>query len=702
MVSLKRTAVLAAVLVVGVVPARAQEAAVTFLKDWVATLDASPDWKASYASIESDGDATATISNFTVASEKPGLALSVATLAVTDFTPQNDGTLVAGALKIDGGEVNFGDILKLQMGTSEFRDFSLPPIESFAWTGDAPYLAIINALKPLTKIAMSTGRIGSFGIVQVIDGVESRTTYEQVNIDGWKDGKIAAIGAGPIMSQTPDKDQLMAMRVAAAQSRDIDLNAMFHVYDPANYVDGKGDGVWRQAVGKATYRDMIVAVPGVTFTMKEAVAEGLKVRQMRSGVDILSKLGTPGYEDLSEKPEEAFKLLQLIAAHGLDSLSMTGMSVKAPGVETATLEGFTITDWTSDKLGEMAIDRLALSIQDQGKVSIQRFAFGDLVPPSIEAIVAAAMAEDSGGDVDVGSVIPQLGFIEAQGISAAPSDAPPLSVERFRLDLKDYVGPIPTNFGFELVDADVDASLIEDEDAKQMLDKLGYDRVVLDAAVHGTWSQAGEIALDSFAFTMKDVGTISGDIVLSGIAPADYKLLQDQAALAALSFVRGSITAKDDSIVGRGLAMQAAEFGVDPEAFREQFAMGLPLMLAFLGDARLQSELAPVLAQFIKTPGGSLTMVANPVAPQNLMDLMMAGSSAPFELARMLNLTFSGIPGPTGPAPDGDTLEAPEHSAPLPEATPEEEQAPAPEPAPEAPAPEAPAKTNPDKGDTAQ
>lgn len=679
---------------VAATPAGANEAAEAFLKSWVESIDVSPDWRASYARLTSDTAAdTTTLGGLTVASERPGFTLKIDTVSVTGLIPSADGTFAAASVRLDGGEVAFADVVRLEMASAEFRDLVLPPVAGFVWNGDRPFVAAVKALAPIAEIAMSTGRIASFSVVQIVDDVESRTTYEQVNIDAWKDGKIAAIGAGPIRSQTPDRDQLMAMRVASAQSRDIDLNTFFHVYDPDNYTDGVGDGIWRQAIGKTTYRDTIVAVPGVTFTMKEATVEGLKMRQLKSGIGILANLGAPGYEDLSDRPDEALKLFELLGSHGLAAFTMRDMEVKAPGVQVASLAGFTITDWTSDKLGELALDRLAVAVEGQGAVNLRRFAFGDLVPPSLEAFIAAVKAQETGDDVDVSSVVPTLGFIEALGVEVAPADMPPTSLERFRLDLRDYVGPVPTSVALDLVDADVDAALIEDADARKMLADLGYDRVVLDAALRARWTSAGEMIFDSFAFAMKNVGSITGDVVLSGIRPTEYEALADESALDRLSFVRGSITAKDDSIVGRGLALQAAELGVDPEAFREQFAMGLPFMLAFLGDARLQMELAPVLQQFIKTAGGSITMVANPASPQNLMALVAMGTDAPFELARALSLTFSGIPGDSEPPPSVEEPAEPTHSEPLPEPAPE----PTPEPAPQ----EEPSKENPIKGETA-
>lgn len=632
-------------------PALADEAAEEFLRTWVASIDASPDYAASFTSLESDSTTgVTTLSGFLVSSEAEGLAVNVDTIAVSGFVPSTDGTTFAArSLRIENAVIQGTEYFRADIANAEFRDFSVPTATGFAWNEDRPFLSIISALEPVAKVEMSTGRISSVVLYEKVDDVETRIAYEQINIDGWAGGKIAAMAAGPITSESPEEDQLIAMSIASAQTRDIDLNAFFHVFNPDNYVGGVGDRVWHTLVGSTIYRDMIVAAPGVTFTMGEATVRDLKLRQPTGGIAILTELG-PDTPEMSENPEDVRRILELLTSYGVGSVVLDDIEVTAPGVDELSLASVSLTDYSSDRLGEFAFDRLAVAVQDFGQVAIGRFAFGDLVPPALEAIIAAAAAEDTGEPVDVASVIPKLGFFEVAGVNVSVLDQPPGSLERLRIDLKDYVGPIPTRISYALVDADIDASLIEDPDAREMLAKLGYDRAVLSSALQARWTSDGQIALDSFSFAMDDVGTISGDVTLSGLLPTEYMTLADSSALERLSFVRGSVTAKDDSIVGRGLAMQAADLGIDPEAFREQFAMGLPFMLAFLGDPQLQADLAPVLQQFIKTAGGSITMVSNPAATVPLMELVMRGSEAPFELLKALNVTFSGLPGPTQPA----------------------------------------------------
>ena len=186
--------------------------------------------------------------------------------------------------------------------------------------------------------------------------------------------------------------------------------------------------------------------------------------------------------------------------------------------------------------------------------------------------------------------------------------------------------------------------------------------------------------MKEFHLAMQDFGTLSGEAILSGLKPSDMDHFNPDTDIEKLSLVRGSVTFKDDSIVGRGLAMQAGKLKTDPAKFREQFALGLPLMLAFLGDQDLQKQLAPVLQALVRTTRGSITATAEPTLPVALAAISATAETSPFALLKMLQVTISGVAGET-PKP-GDvpalkpTIEPPAET-----------------PAPDAPAPETPAPT---------
>lgn len=645
----RRTAV--AILAVSCVswPALADEAAENYLKSWVEAIDASPAWSASYRSLDSD-DSVTTMKGLTIASEEPGFQVTLDNFIVDGFSQSSDGALTASMLRLSGGQVKASDMLRVDLDSAEYTDVSFPTAEGFVWDESKPVVSVIKAASLINKVAMRSGRVSSIVIREHFEDVENTTTYEQVNIDNWAAGKIEAISAGPIYSESPAKEPLTAMSIASSTTRDVDLNAFFHVLDPDNYgADGAGDMQWRTMIGSVFYRDFIMAMPGVTMNIAEISADGMKLRQPAKGVGILAEIGPDSGDMFKDNPRKAFELLGLFTAYGLDKFEMRDMEVVAPNVETLTLGSFSARNMSSDNLGEFAFDRLAIDTDEQGALTLRRFAFGDIVPPSLDAIAAAIEATDKGNEVDYASIVSTLGFIEIAGLDAEPEDVPGAKIESLRVDLKDYLGPLPTHISWDLVNLDMDAEQISDPFLEDLIDRLEYDRIVVSSSMDAKWNEDGVIDIGQFRLAMKDVGAIYGDMRLAGILPSEaLKIAEDPSIAEKLQFVRGSINLKDDSILGRGLTMQAEELGVDPEEFRNQLVSGLPFMLAFLGDTNLQAQAGPVIQQFLNTTGGTISVLASPASPIpfSAFEEAMEGG-APLGLLRTLNLSFTGLAGVT-------------------------------------------------------
>jgi len=79
-------AALLAIATAWTVPATAEEPVETALRSWVAAIDASPDWLATFAAIAADpATGNATLTDLTVAAEKPGFQLKFGRVSVQGF-----------------------------------------------------------------------------------------------------------------------------------------------------------------------------------------------------------------------------------------------------------------------------------------------------------------------------------------------------------------------------------------------------------------------------------------------------------------------------------------------------------------------------------------------------------------------------------------------------------------------------------------
>ena len=662
----------AACLALGAGGASADDAAQTFLQSWVDSINTSPDWHASFSGIATAPDTgRTTLSGLDIESKSPGLSVKFATVALSGFAAAADGGFSASEIDLDGGAVNVGDIIDVALGDTSLTDVSLPSLASFMWTDKRPLAAMIQVLTPVTKVKIGKGTIASMVLTETVESVQSRVTYNGMTLDNWNGTKIADFSIGAITSDSPTDSPLVSMKIDSVASQNIDLDAVMNVFDPSRYAGGVGDLVWHTALGHAEYKGMSVSAPGVTMTIPDVSLDDFKLRQPKGGIDILLNLiptmGSGHHSQPDVSQIDPVKLLDLTSLYGLGKFAMSDIDVQATGVDKFHLGDVTLSDFALDHVGEFAIDGLDVAVTDQGSVKLGRLAFGGFEMPPLDKVMAAAAAETSGDDVDVSSVLPKLGYVELSGLEGDLNTAPHFAIGHFRMDLGDYVGPAPTSVAVDLSGVDMAVDQLDDPEAQRTFTELGYDRLQMGAGMHLTWSEAGEIAIKEFHMAMQGLGEISGSATLTGLTPADIDHLDADTAMQKLSFAGGSITFKDDSVVGRALDAQARKLKADPAKFREQFAMGLPLMLSFLGDADLQKELAPILQTIVRT-SGSITAAATPASAVPLLAIATAAESSPFELFKLLSVDVTGAPGsgappitpgPVAPAPADKPATAP-------------------------------------------
>lgn len=628
-------------------PAVADTPVETAVKAWVAAIDASPEWKATYAGLSVDqASGKATLADLTVSSEQPGFSLTFATIAVAGFHETSDGSFAADEIDLDGGEIEAG-AWSLRIANAVIAAPVLPESGGFVWDGADPLVSVAKALTPLTRAIAASAQVQSIHVTETLQGVSTQTTYNNITVAGWRNGKIAAISAGPVKTESPSPDPLVTLAVDATETRDVDLNAFVALFDPASYAGGIGDGVWRPAIGHAAYHKITIGIPGVTLTVGETALDGFRVRQPRTPLLHNGAADTAA----ASLADNLLDGLDALTPYGADSFAVTNLDMAIFGLDRAHLDGLTVTDFSSQRIGDVALSGLAVAISGGGgTVNAGRLALGGLALPSADTIRAALAAKDSGADINYSSLIPPLTYVETAGIGVALSAFPAVQLDHFRVDLANYADKVPTSIGLDIAGADVPATLIPGARAQQLLKTFGYDRVHVDAGGHIDWGNAGEIAVKDFHVAVKDAAALSGTANLLGIRPAEAQHIAAlEGAVGKLSLKDGTFTFADDSIIGRALTAQATKLNADPAKFRQQFATGLPFMLAFLNDRDLRAKLAPILQNVVRN-SGSLTAVASPAAPVPLSAIVTAAETAPFTLFGLLGINVSGAPAPA-PAP---------------------------------------------------
>ena len=634
--------------------AAAQEPVETAITGWVASIDASPDWKAAYKSLTYDAAGNrAVLTGLVIQSQVPGIDISFGTIAITGFAAAPDGGFTASHITADEGTVEAGPF-KVALSDAEVNEFAMPALPAFAWDAQHPFTSVIKAYAPFSRLAMTNGRIGSLGLIQNNAGVTSRVAYQQFRIDRWAGGKIAAITAGPLTMESPNPDGLVTMKVASFEARDIDLDAVLSVLDPDRYAGGVGDGVWHTVTGLAAYHDFAVAGPGLKLTMTLLSSEGFKLRQPRhSFASYLD--GIIAHPDVpTDDPQGAQAAVDMLSAYGIGRLGVSGLDVSGTGANAFHLGGFNVSDVSIDRLGEFAVDDCTAEVEGVGSFKLGHFAFGNVVLPGADALVQAILASQGGDNVDTTKLAPKPGFVEMSGLDLSVADTPRVTLGKLRVDMADYVGPLPTTVAADVGDLVVPVSAL-DASGQAVFSKLGYDTLDVGYQLKLHWNEADEsLTVDPMRFDLKGAGGLGVSMLLGGLpreAIETPESLPD--VLPTLSLRTATLTLKDDSIVGKGLDLLAEKMHASPDKFRQQFADAMPLLLSLfvLHDPKVATivrqsgilaKLAPVVKAFVASPGSSITVSLAPPTPVAFSAISAAADVDPASLVTMLGLTAAG------------------------------------------------------------
>jgi len=631
-------------------PALAEEPIETAIRGWVAALDASPNWVAGFAELTYDeGRREATLRNLTIRSEtlSTKIEISFGTLGVTGYSETVDGGFKALEISADDSKVVIGDLADVTMRDLRVDNLAVPSFVNFVFDPNRPFTSGVKAMAIAAKTSIDSIKIGNIQSTQTAEGQTSRADYGSYELKGMADGKIDQVVVGPVKQEMPSPDGLMTFGVDRIEARKYDLDAVIAVFDPDRYVGGVGDGKWRDVLALEVYKNFTINVPGAAVRIGSFETENLRMRQPKRNIGevidtLIAKPDMPE-EEMGRLVSE--NLAGLLGFVGVGSMRLSDLDVTAPEIERFHLGDFHITDMSSDGIGEIGINDLDAAAQDKSSVGAERLAIGDIRFGDLDYLANALRAAETGADVDPLPLVPTFGFAEAIDLDVVQAGTRLGAVDRARLDLGAYIGPVPTKIATDIRGLDLDLSQVSDRRAREMLRDLGYERLVADYGFTLAWREADEsLKVDGFRLAIKDLATLTMDATLIGLTRQAIEAPENlEPALAALQFTQGKLAIEDQSIIERAVGMQAKKMNVEPDKFRQQIAGALPLFLMALRNPGFQAKLAPALQAFIKTPG-TMTITANPATPVPVMQLIDTAETAPQKLPDLLQVEIKTTP----------------------------------------------------------
>lgn len=647
-----RTAAFGFALFTALTPASAAEPVEAAISGWVAAIDATPDWSAKFGDLKYDqATDTAVLSGLTIVHVKTGVSIDFKPISIAGYAEQANGTFSADNVVVEGAA------LKTSGFAAAIEHVRFDGLGNIArdlhgaveWDPQRPFTSWTKAFAHFADIRLAHASVGSvYFEARENDAVVMNLEYNDVELDNWIDGKIASTTTGAISMTSLAEHEPFSMTIDSVEARNIDQAAMLRIYDPDQYVGGVGDGVWRNATEYVGYGPMVFDSPEAKLTFGKVSMEDFRVRQPeRSFNDVFDRAMLNPQDHHEPTPEELRALFGYLSSFAIGSITLQGLTVEGKDGGGGHLGEMRFVDVSAERLGEFSLNDVKVSPPGHGSVSVGHLAFGGIVFPPLQALVDAAEAEKAGQDFDYARLATQLGFFEARGVDVDIPDSPRFTLDKARLDLGNYVGPIPTVVALDIAGADMPASAIEEPKVRALWQALGYDRVRGDFGARVAWNENDDsVTIDDFRLALDDVGALSLSAVLGGLTREALTNLDSwPEAFAGLSFVRGTLSLDNYRILDHWIDQQAALTGAAPDAVRQQIAVMLAQITSNIGDAGFQTQLQQVLEASVMVPG-SVTASATPSTPIPLVALGVLGQTAPASLPELLGLTIESTSAP--------------------------------------------------------
>jgi hypothetical protein len=662
-------AVIVALFFLGVTPALADQRGEALMREFVGWTDSSPEWSASIAVLRSD-------SRYTIAEglvfsrADPEVSISIERLRIRDLARGPDGGFQATRMIMDGAAV-VAQGISYAAPTATIESVSVPSMEGLSFDPHSIMTFFAQAYSGLAK-----ARFSNLTIPEVTGKVEPDTgagistdvVYSNLTVAELKNGIMDRMSAGPVTMQETGPTGDFQFTIESASANRTDIGAFAHVFDPAQYVNGKGDGIWRPILSDLTYTNMTGSGPdGLTIKLDTMAFENLDGRQLDAPFtdtwDKLLDISIP--ED--EKSELALDLLRSYSAWRLGTVRLAGFGLEATGDNASSrLDELTISGLSGDGIDSVILKNFYAGGPD-GFLSLGSLELAGFVSPDFEALIGfAGLEADADPKMHAEAItktfaaLPRLSHFGLHDVSAGESKDMSVSLDSFTLDFSDW-----NDIFAEATDMKVTGLTVPPlalGEAAPMLEQLDYDKIVLGMSVTDRWTPETGTDEATWSFSLRDGGDISLSYVLDGItedwmvnatAAAAKTEGSEQALMAmldGLSLESAKLTATDRSLLDRGFSVAAAmqNLDVDGPTYREQMRAAFPFLMSAALPPPLINLLTAPVQEFL---GGGRTLIAKimPDRPLKVTELSAAAEN-PMALPDLLNLELTTEPAPQEPA----------------------------------------------------
>ncbi|MEP3628584.1 MAG: hypothetical protein ABJN04_01140, partial [Hyphomicrobiales bacterium] len=289
----------------------------------------------------------------------------------------------------------------------QVQDFSFPhmeilldaPVETDPLIKQADPLGVLNGAfyKFVAGASFSLFGVDSTEILVHVDEVKANVSTGPLALEQMQDGKLASYAINNVEYKVEGvQGQDVSFSIEKILVADYNLKTLAHVLDNDNYKDGKGDGVWLEAVGVGTATNMEMLIDGSTVKIAKITNGVSRLRQLDiSPLEAMKAMqGVAQAQQTDNNRVELFReffpaLSSLYRMMEIDEMRLEGMVVSPPKPAVPFELGTILIDRFSVDQGlkEVSIADLAFTDKNGMSVNLGRFALGDIQFPALVDIM---------------------------------------------------------------------------------------------------------------------------------------------------------------------------------------------------------------------------------------------------------------------------------------------------------------------------
>ena len=529
---------------------------------------------------------------------------------------------------------------------NNMRWSSLPDVVDAA---DKPISKYYPIVKALTDISFDDAFLGGMTMKQVMGdkGINTQISYGSTKVgktvsgnfsnmlvSGIKVSILAPEGASPEVAKTINSE----VTFGDISALDYNYGSLVRNFEPGN--TSAGDAPYETVFGDFAMRDMRVSNAGGNFSLDQIAVRDFGARPPKIAVlDLADKLFLQ-QRSTGEEPDSK-KLIELIGsiygAFRLGDFELSGLKFDAPGAAKGKLDLYRVHDLSANGLGKLLLKGINAAGSGGEYFNLDLFSLSDIRFPALEALINLEVAGKNNDIPAIMKAVPTLGKYQTRGLDVRVPGQGEVSLKSSRLEVADFIGPIPTKLDIIVNDLKFPVSMMKGE-AKQAFSAMGFKDIMVSYGLKAAWDEASKIFSVNTTAKLKDGGDIDVDVSVGGVPRSMFENpMTAQQVVALLTVDSANVSFDDRSIVDKAMGIVAAQQGVDVKTLKAQAVGILPFVLQVLNKPNFVSELSDTVKKFLNT-SGTIVVSATPATPVSIIQLMGVGASAPGAVIDLLNV----------------------------------------------------------------